>query len=93
MKKISILLAASLLITFSSCSKDEDPPAPIANNNSGSNNCNCGLITSDDASDYSVTIKNDCSGNYKTFILSYSNWLNAHPGERLCITNTGSWKN
>jgi len=51
----------------------------------------CGLIVSDSAYDYSVVIRNNCSGNEKIFYLSQGDWMNAHPGEDYCITNTTSW--
>ena len=54
--------------------------------------CNCGTIQSDRVSDYSVVIKSDCSGNSKRFYLSQSEWLDAHVGTYLCITNSNGWK-
>jgi len=53
--------------------------------------CNCGVIQSDNVSDYSVVIKNSCSGNNKVFYLSEGDWMNAHPGNDYCITNVTSW--
>lgn len=69
------LIIISLL--FVSCKK-EDP-------------CNCGQIVSDNASDYSVTIQNECSGNLKTFILAPSDWATAYVGTNYCITNSKKW--
>ncbi len=63
---------------LTSCKKETQP-------------CNCGEILSDNASDFSVDIKNDCSGNTKTWYLSESDWMNAHVGTHYCITNTTSW--
>jgi hypothetical protein len=54
-------------------------------------NCNCGVIQSDNVYDYSVIIKNSCSGNNKKFYLSEGDWINAHPGNHYCITNVESW--
>lgn len=54
-------------------------------------NCNCGVIQSDNVYDYSVIIKNSCSGNNKKFYLSEGDWINAHPGNDYCITNVESW--
>ena len=64
-------------ILLSSCAKQKD--------------CNCGLIESDDASDYSIVIKNHCSGNNKTFYLQEGDWMNAHPGQQYCIENETEW--
>ena len=44
-----------------------------------------------DASDYSVDIKNDCSGNVQTWVLSQNDWMTAYVGNHYCITNTTSW--
>ena len=73
---------AGVLLGFASCKKD-DPKPSIP--------CNCGLILSDDVTDYSVIIRNDCSGNEKKFYLSQGDWMNAHPGNNFCITNVSSW--
>jgi hypothetical protein len=79
MKKLT--LGVLVLITVS-CSKEEavEPQE-----------CNCGLITSDNAQDYSVTIRNNCSNNSKTFVLTPGDWMNAHVGENYCIYNITSW--
>jgi hypothetical protein len=53
--------------------------------------CNCGLIVSDDVADYSIDIRNGCSGNVKTFNLSEGDWLSAHPGDDYCISNIDKW--
>lgn len=54
-------------------------------------NCNCGVIQSDNVADYSVVIKNSCSGNNKKFYLTQSDWMNAYVGSDYCITNVDSW--
>ena len=77
MKKLTIILSIALLAM--SCEKKEVTP------------CNCGEIMSDNAADYSVDIKNDFSGNFKTFILTPDDWMNAYVGINYCITNTTSW--
>ena len=81
MKKLSVLvLGITLLATsFISCSEDD------------AIDCNCGLITSDNVQNYSVTIRNNCSGNEETFVLSQGDWMNAHPGSDYCITNISNW--
>ena len=76
MKKIVVLFFC--LVVFN-CSKDEDV------------DCNCGLIVSDNVSDYSVVIRSNCSGNEKSFTLSQGDWMNAHPGADFCITNSSGW--
>ena len=53
--------------------------------------CNCGLVTSDRVSDYSVVIRNNCTDNSKRFNLSQGDWMNAHPGSDYCITNIEQW--
>lgn len=78
MKKITLILAVVALISSCKKKKIEEP-------------CNCGIIQSDNVVDYSVVIKNECSNNNKTFYLSQGDWMNAHPGSRFCITNSGKW--
>ena len=76
MKKTIIIAVVALI---SSCNKKEDKP------------CNCGIIQSDNVQNYSVVIQNECSGNNKEFTLQQGDWMNAHPGSRYCITNSGKW--
>jgi hypothetical protein len=80
MKKVIVL--AGIVLMMAACNKDE-----IKKNE----NCNCGVIQSDNVEDYSVVIRNSCSGNNKTFILSQGDWMNAHPGDELCISNETNW--
>ena len=77
MKKVTLVIAIVALV--SSCKKKETAP------------CNCGIIQSDNIQDHSVVIRNECSGNDKTFYLSQGDWMNAHPGNRYCITNVDKW--
>ena len=81
MKKVIVLLASVILLA--GCGKDEEVVIK---------DCNCGEIVSDNVDDYSVVIKSDCSGNEKSFKLSQNDWVNAHVGDDLCITNTNGWK-
>jgi len=67
MKKVMMIMTVALLAM--SCEKKEVTP------------CNCGEIMSDNAADYSVDIKNDCSDD----------WMSAYVGTHYCITNTTSW--
>jgi len=46
---------------------------------------------SDNGANYSVDIKNDCSGNVKNWVLSETDWMSAYVGSHYCITNTTSW--
>jgi hypothetical protein len=53
--------------------------------------CNCGLVVSDNVEDYSVVIRNSCSGNEKKFTLQPGDWMNAYVGSDYCITNVNNW--
>ncbi len=77
MKKI--IIAIAIVASISSCKKESEGP------------CNCGIVQSDNIQDYSVVIKNECTGNNKTFYLSQGDWFNAHPGSSYCITNSSKW--
>jgi len=81
MKKVALVFALSIVV-FSSCRKEDNLLV---------NDCNCGIVKSDNVKGYTVTIKNDCSGAWKTFALSASDWVNAHVGTRHCITNVANW--
>ena len=74
-KLLSILLISIILI---GCEKEE---------------CNCGVITNDEilGDCYSLTIRNDCSDNYKTFCFDYDVWLDNPVGGDFCVTNEDSW--
>jgi hypothetical protein len=71
-----LIVLVAIAIGMASCTKE---------------NCNCGVIQSDNINDYSIVIKNSCSDNNKTFYLSEGDWMNAHPGDDYCITNVESW--
>jgi hypothetical protein len=80
MKKVLFIGLASLSLT--SCSKE----------------CNCGTITNDkiilDANNntcYTLTVRNSCSGNSKTWCFDYSVWFEGNVGENFCVTNVDSW--
>ena len=77
MKKLTILVA--IIISLISCEKEEVKQ------------CNCGTVINDNAMDYSVVIRNECSGNNKTFYLEPGDWMNAHLGSEQCISNTTNW--
>lgn len=80
MKKL--ILAVAVVLSTYGCNKDNPKPAKV---------CNCGLVESDDVTDYSVVIKNSCSGNNKKFWLQQGDWMNAYVGSNYCITNVTSW--
>ena len=73
-----MMMALMMCSVLTSCSKEDEF-------------CNCGTITDDDVTDYSVTIRNDCSNNSKKFYLTPGDWMNAHPGNNYCISNVTSW--
>jgi hypothetical protein len=72
------LIGLMLLFTLFSCTKEKVE-------------CNCGLVLSDNVSDYSVVIRNDCSKNEKTFYLQPGDWMNAQVGSNYCIVNVDNW--
>ena len=76
MKKIMLFAIVALI---SSCKKEETAP------------CNCGIVQSDNVANYSVVIRNECTGNDKSFTLSQADWMNAYVGSKYCITNSGKW--
>jgi hypothetical protein len=77
MKKTIMLIGAITLILFS-CKKEE---------------CNCGTISNDgvDNGCYWLEIRNDCSGNKKTFCFDQDVWMNAAVGSHFCVTNEQPW--
>jgi putative cell wall-binding protein len=77
MKKVLSIALASVLLF--SCTKEQ------------AKECNCGLVVSDDVADYSVVIRNSCSGNERRFVLQPGDWINAGVGENYCIYNVTSW--
>jgi hypothetical protein len=89
MKK-AMLASALILTLFGSGCKKEDP-----SENSQSQPCNCGVITSDGIDSqtdcYWLEIENDCSGHRKKFCFSYDVWFNNYVGDRFCVTNVTSW--
>lgn len=80
MKKLVVLLVGlTLFLASVSCEKDilcDDQ---------------CGLVVSDRVDDYSVVIRNSCSGNERRFTLSPGDWMNAFVGSDYCITNSNGW--
>jgi hypothetical protein len=70
------ILIFSIGLTMLSCSKEPS---------------SCGRIVSDNVHEYSITIRNSNTNNLKTFYLTEGDWMNAHPGDNYCITNTTQW--
>jgi hypothetical protein len=79
MKKLTLILC--LLIGILACKKEEIKKE----------NCNCGRILSDDVTNYSIKVRNNCTGNEKTFILQEGDWMNAYVGSDICLTNEPTW--
>jgi len=80
MKKTIIILSMFLAVT--SCSKEEDLPEPTQ---TAQASCKCGKIISDDVSDYSIRVRNNCSQNVKKFILEQGDWMTAYVGTDICF--------
>lgn len=78
MKKV--ILAILVIGSVTSCSKEQLGAK-----------CNCGKIISDNSADYSVTIRNDCSGNSRSFNLTPGDWMTAYVGSNYCISNVTNW--
>jgi hypothetical protein len=79
MKKLTLIFC--LLIGILACKKEEIKKE----------NCNCGRILSDDVTNYSIKVRNNCTGNEKTFILQEGDWMNAYVGSDICLTNEPTW--
>lgn len=75
------MLLMLLSIGLVSCNKEENKP------------CNCGTVANDgiDGSCYWLEIRNDCSGNKKTFCFDQDVWMTAYVGSNFCVTNQGQW--
>ena len=83
----NLFIVVLMLFAFASCQKEKL-----------CKNANCGEIVNDDITFdasgnpcYSLSIKNDCSGNVKTWCFEYSVWFNAPVGENFCVENVESW--
>ena len=74
MKKLILVLLT--IIALGSCKKDT------------LKDCKCGIITDDaieNADDFTLTIKNDCSGNTKKFYVYLNTWMDGVVGENFCM--------
>ena len=75
MKKIMIVLLT--IIALSSCSKN------------ATKDCKCGVVTDDvieNGNDFTLSIKNDCSGNNKKFYVTLDTWMDYAVGANICMT-------
>ena len=79
MKKLMMIIM--LAIGLVSCNKEEDKQ------------CNCGTIANDGITGtcYWLEIRNDCSGNKKTFCFDQDVWMDAYVGSNFCVSNQGQW--
>jgi hypothetical protein len=84
MKKTTMFLAVIVGVLFS-CSKEKE-------------NCNCGTVANDGISTntdgsscYWLEIRNECSGNKKTWCFDEDVWMNAAVGSNFCVDNVSNW--
>lgn len=80
MKTIILGLGMVLcVLTFTGCEKEEY--------------CNCGQVRADwiDDNGYALWVRNLCSGNYKTFYVSSSVWMNKYEGDNYCSHEVNQW--
>lgn len=78
MKKLIVVLVMSAMMF--ACVKED---------------CTCGKIVADHivyddngTAFYSLTIKNDCTGNQEAFFFDFDIWFNNYVGDNFCVTNT-----
>ena len=75
MKKLIIVLLT--ITALSSCSKNY------------TKDCKCGVVTDDvieNGNDFTLSIKNDCSGNNKKFYVTLDTWMDYAVGANICMT-------
>ena len=75
MKKLLIVLLT--ITALSSCSKNY------------TKDCKCGVVTDDaieNGNDFTLSIKNDCSGNNKKFYVTLNTWMDYAVGANICMT-------
>ena len=77
MKRLLVLLSAAAFTM--SCEKEEQ--------------CYCGTITDHTSNNncYWLEIKNDCSGNKKSFCVDWSIWIDSYVGTDFCVKKDGNW--
>ena len=80
----NIILLTLLSLGLFSCKKERDIP------------CNCGEVINTDiitqpGFQYTITVKNACSGSTKTFYVTSSEWSSVYNGDIYCANNISSW--
>ena len=80
MKKLLLGLATIFAIGITGC--DSNCPGST-----------CGTIANDgiDGNCYWLEIRNECSGNKKTFCFDQDVWMDAYPGDYFCVYNVTPW--
>jgi len=55
--------------------------------------CSCGYVTDDgvDSNGYTLTVRNICSNNYRTFYVDADTWFNYYYGDYICFSNVICW--
>ena len=74
MRKIILIMMG--VISFSSCKKD------------ALKDCKCGVIQDDaieNSNQFTLKIKNDCSGNTQKFYVTLNTWMDGVVGEPFCM--------
>lgn len=85
MKQLKQLFLAFLfIIFFSSCEKED---------NEEIYDCTCGVIANDGITNgcYWLEIRNDCSGNKRSFCFDQDVWMVNYVGDRFCVLNVQPW--
>ena len=80
MKKLTVLIGLSILIT--SCNRDKDEFSFYSNEN-------CGIITKvyEIGTYQYVDVQNNVTGNIETFTLNREDWVGLQAGEGKCFNN------
>jgi len=83
----NLFIVVLMLFAFASCQKEKF-----------CKNKNCGTVVDDaitfdanGAACYSLSIKNKCSNNVKTWCFDYNTWFNTPVGQEFCVDNVESW--
>jgi len=103
MKHLLFFILTIISINFISCKKEVGgcmdpvalnyaPDADFSDNSLCSYDCSCGYITDDNNyPNYTLSVKNICSGNTQTFYVTYDVWFNNYVGDYFCFSNVSSW--
>ncbi len=81
-------LTILLILTLFSCEKEDVEPVVTQSCES-----NCGHVTSldENGSTWSMSVKNDCTDNVKTFETTYQTYYFTTPGDHVCVPNQETW--